>query len=912
MYLTKLKGQDLTSWKPFEKQSTLSGHLPLLPWLVLILFLVFTCFAWRQTARVADERASSDFAMHVRDIMTGIISRLDTCEQALRGGEGLFAATREVKRGQWHAYVATLKLQEHYPGVLGMGYSMVIPSRELENREARMRTREFSDYALHQNGVHDIHTSVVYLEPISEKNQPALGYDMWAEPVRRKAMERARDIGSAAMSGKVNLSPETGNAFQTGFLLYVPVYGMPCMTLEQRRRALAGWIFALFRMNDLMRGILGERENDFDIEIYDGATLIPENRMYGSLVQADRIIKKKAMFRTVRHLDIAGHAWTLEISSLPGFESGLDRSKAHYVALSGISISILLFLLSWLLVYGRGRAIRFAEIMNRELMESEAQFRTLYDHVPVGVVSVDPETQLIRQANSRFSEKTGYGADELNGMKLSDLMYPEDREETAELVLAMNQGKIGEFHIEKRYVRKDGSIFWGGTLATVIRDEGGRITHDIVIIADINERKLWESALQASEQRLQEILDLMPVALFIKDTGSKIKLMNPACENQWGASFFDLEDSNGSRVFPPEQLAAFLEKDRRVFEGRVQVDFEETVWNARLKENRGVHTYKKPVYDENGEPLYLIGMSVDITEQKAREAELNLAAIVFDIADEAIMITDPDNRIVKVNPAFTGITGFEAKEVIGRNPTLLASMQHDAAVYRTLWEKLDAEGAWRGEIWDRRKNGEIYVEWMSIKVLKGENGEISRFVAMFSDITQRKEDDERFKHLAHYDVLTGLPNRLLFGDRLSQALSKAKREKSELAILFIDLDKFKPINDNFGHDVGDMLLREVAQRLTGSVRESDTVSRLGGDEFVVLIPEVGTADDALNVAEKVLTTIRLPYALAGHTVSISASIGIALFPQHGDTGSDLMRHADVAMYRAKRKGQSLVRFYGVD
>ena len=877
--------------------------MSLLPWVALLLSLLFTYFIWQQTARLAEERASDDFSLQAEQIRNAIENRIETYEEVLRGAKGLFAASKEVERSAWHAYVDSLGLDKHYPGILGVGYSVLIRRDALGSHIAEIRSQGFPAYTIRPPGRRDIYTAIVYLEPFSGVNQRAFGYDMWSEPVRRKAMERAMDTGDAAMSGKVLLIQETGKDVQAGFLIYLPVYqkAMLLETLGDRRKSLAGWVYSPFRMNDLMKGILGTRERQFDIEIFDGEGLEPANRMYGSLDHpASRT--KNALFRKVSRIEISGHAWTVEITSLPGFESMVDRGRQRAVAMGGMAVSLLLFMLAWLLVHGRSRAIRLAEKMNRDLIESESRFRALYENVPVGVVAIDPGSGLISEVNPKLKFLTGYHANDLKGMNPVDLTYPEDRPETGEKLAEMRGGEISGFRIEKRCVKKDGSVFWAEIMATAIRDEKGHISRVIAIVNDIDERKRWESALKASEQRFQEIIDLMPVALFVKDCSSRIMLMNRACEEQWGMIFSDLQGTDGSRFFPPEQMNHFLAKDREIFEGGVPVDFEEPIWNDRLKENRIVHTYKKPVYDEQGKPIYLIGMTVDVTEQKQKEEELRLAAIVFDIADEAVMITDSENRVLRVNPSFTAITGYGAEEVFGRTPSLLSSGGHDKAFYQALWEKVEKEGAWQGEVWDRRKDGEVYVEWVSVKALKDDAGKTTHHVAVFTDITQRRAAYERAQHLAYYDALTDLPNRTLFWDRLHQALSQEKREKGRLAVMFIDLDRFKPVNDRYGHEVGDLLLKEVARRLSRCVRESDTVSRLGGDEFAVLLQVIEVFSDAGNVAKKIVREMDRPFEISGFSLSVSASIGIALYPDHGETAEALMKYADSAMYRAKGTG----------
>lgn len=308
----------------------------------------------------------------------------------------------------------------------------------------------------------------------------------------------------------------------------------------------------------------------------------------------------------------------------------------------------------------------------------------------------------------------------------------------------------------------------------------------------------------------------------------------------------------------------------------------------------------------------LVDALVKSALQVRADAEMRLSATVFETTSEAIMVTDAQNMIVAVNGAFTDVTGYVREEVLGTNPRFMNSGRHDEAFFQGMWKSLEESGKWHGEVWNRRKNGEIYPEWISIGAVRDRQDRVSHYVAIFTDITERKEAEERVRHLAHYDALTDLPNRTLFFDRLSQALIQARRDDTKAAVMFIDLDRFKNINDTLGHSVGDLLLQGVAVRLSQCMRQGDSVSRQGGDEFVVLLPEVGQAEDAAVVAQKILNAIAQPFHVEGHELRVSCSIGISFYPNDGDDAETLMKNADTAMYRAKDSGRSNYQFYFSD
>ncbi|GAB4291166.1 MAG: hypothetical protein Kow0096_05140 [Thiohalomonadaceae bacterium] len=305
------------------------------------------------------------------------------------------------------------------------------------------------------------------------------------------------------------------------------------------------------------------------------------------------------------------------------------------------------------------------------------------------------------------------------------------------------------------------------------------------------------------------------------------------------------------------------------------------------------------------------GLILIAATHERREAleELQLAAKVIDNTPDGVMITDADLRIRSVNPAFTATTGYREDEVLGKTPRLLASGRHAAAFYQAMWRQIAQEGRWQGEIWNRRKNGEIYLEWLNIIAIRDSQGQVLHYAGIFSDIVTQEHVRKRLHSLAYYDALTDLPNRELFHDRLHNALVQARREQRRMALLFLDVDRFKPVNDVHGHAVGDSLLRVIADVLRMCVRESDTVARLGGDEFTVILTGVKGSDDAAQVADKIIAAFAQPFQVEGRELSVGVSIGIALFPGDAHDEAMLLRHADAAMYAAKQAGRNNYQYF---
>ncbi|OJW50761.1 MAG: hypothetical protein BGO63_16415 [Candidatus Accumulibacter sp. 66-26] len=319
------------------------------------------------------------------------------------------------------------------------------------------------------------------------------------------------------------------------------------------------------------------------------------------------------------------------------------------------------------------------------------------------------------------------------------------------------------------------------------------------------------------------------------------------------------------------------------------------------------------VPDSRGESTHSVIVLRDITESRSVEQEMRIAATAFETL-HGMMVTDAKGVILRVNGAFTEMTGYSAAEVVGKTPAILKSGRHEPEFYTRMWHELASTGAWFGEIWDRRKNGELFPKWQSISAVRGVNGQITHYVTAFSDISERKEAEEQIRSLAFYDPLTGLPNRRLLLDRLQQAMTVSERNEKHGALLFIDLDQFKTLNDTLGHDIGDLLLIEVAKRLQNAIRASDTAARLGGDEFVIMLEDLsGEAGEAAaqtrTVGEKILVALNQPYQLAGHEHHSTPSIGITLFSGGREAIDNLFKQADLAMYQSKAAGRNALRFF---
>jgi diguanylate cyclase (GGDEF)-like protein/PAS domain S-box-containing protein len=405
--------------------------------------------------------------------------------------------------------------------------------------------------------------------------------------------------------------------------------------------------------------------------------------------------------------------------------------------------------------------------------------------------------------------------------------------------------------------------------------------------------------------------DVLPIALVIADPSDELvtRDWNPAAERIFGYSREEMLGSSPFSTIIPAEGHAFV----RQTIGRVISESKTSTVIARNRTKDGRQIWcewsSTSVRGPDGKPAHIVSTVQDVTERLLAEEQQRLWSSVLEKSSEGIMICDTSRRILLVNAAFERLTGFSAAEAIGQSPAILRSGKQSPAFYVQMWDTLNKTGHWSGEIWNRRKSGELYIEWLSVTAIRDAKGALSHYVGIFTDISERKAIADRLQRLAHYDLLTELPNRSLLLDRLEHLIGKARRESQRAAIMFLDLDRFKEINDSMGHDAGDILLQAVAQRISKCVRSSDTVARMGGDEFIVLLPELESADAAAKIAHDILSAVCVPLTLKQQVLSISASIGICIFPSDGDTAGELLSNADAAMYRAKESGRNRAHFY---
>ncbi len=565
-------------------------------------------------------------------------------------------------------------------------------------------------------------------------------------------------------------------------------------------------------------------------------------------------------------------------------------------------------------------------VSHRELQESQRILRASIDALDEAFVLYDPQDRFVF-CNERYKAIYATSADLMvPGASFEDMLragalrgqYPEAI------------GQVDAWIAQRMAVHRSGNTTItqktdsGKTLRILERrtEDGYTVGFrvDITAFTDATEAAL------AANRHYQSLLDAASeVSIIATDTSGIVQVFNRGAERMLGytaeevighrrAADFHLQEEVGQRArelsvelgLPISGLSVFTAKPDR--DGQEQRE-----WTYRRKngESISVAMVVTAVRSASNEITGYLGISQDITQRKQAQANLQLSANVFTWAREGILITDADTRIIQVNVAFTRITGYAEDDVIGRSPSVLKSGRQDQAFYARMWQSIKTVGHWEGEIWNRRKSGEVYAELLSISAVHDAHNKIQNYVGLFTDISSQKAHEQELEHIARYDVLTALPNRALLADRLQQEMAHCLRQRKQLAVVFIDLDGFKQVNDQHGHNIGDEVLIGLAQRMKAALREGDTLSRIGGDEFVAVLTALDHPRDCELVLTRLLEAAAQTMVINGAEIQVSASIGVTLFPQDAGEPDLLMRHADHAMYQAKQAGKNRYHYFDV-
>lgn len=595
----------------------------ILPSLVLATCLLVTYFNWDFADTSRKNELQSYFEYRARDVNERIEHRIIGYKQILKSTQGLFNARGKVSRSEFRSFFNSLNLDLNYPGIQGVGFSLLIPSEQIKKHTAFIRNEGFPEYKLWPEGIKETYTSIIYLEPFKDLNLRAFGYDMYSEPVRRKAMETARDSNKTIITGKVNLVQETENEVQAGFLIYLPVYknGTPQTTLSDRRKNIIGWVYSPFRMDNFMKGIFSERGEDLDIEIYDGENILDESKMYSSnnqnLMQVHPVTIKKV-------IDFNGHNWTVLINYTNRLESRLGLNSARIILIVGLSLSILFTIITYLLINKRiltTNANTERKIAGDSLKHLQEDQQILLDNIPAWVFFKDTENRFIR-VNKTLADVMGMTIDQLEGKSLFDIFPHEQAEAFWKDDLQVIESGISKNKIIESLPSPKGNI-WVQTDKIPYRDSSGKVVGLIGFALDITDRKNAEESLLESHQIIEGIINSIPVRVFWKDTNLVFLGCNKLLAQD--AGFEDPKEIIGKNDFQlawNKQAELYQQDDMDVIEsGNPKLHIEET----QTTPDGNIITLltsKIPLLNSEGEIIGVLGTYIDISERKHAEVAL--------------------------------------------------------------------------------------------------------------------------------------------------------------------------------------------------------------------------------------------------------------------------------------------------
>lgn len=879
---------------------------------LLMSFLIISGIAETERARL-----EAVYNVTFNQAVAAVITKLQAYEEVLRATQGLFYVSPDLSREDFTAFYQSLKLEEKYPGILGLGYVVLLePAQQAEHIRA-VRRLGLTDYAIFPANERDIYSSTLYIEPLTERNRNVLGFDMYSDPARKEAMDRAAESGQIALTEKTSLVQGDAKETSDGVLMYLPVLIDPSesgVPVEQRTLP-SGWIHVVFRLDDLLHDVLQAHSRVGALTIYDESSDRADNVLFSRPGDTSAL-----SISLQKSYEIGGRTWSFIGQPDSAFVDTMSSSNVTVSWLVGGTLSLLLALVIAAVTNGRLNTVRKTTQLAKSYRQNSRRLALATEAAQIAIWEWDTETNEV-VFNSMASTVFGVKLDNnrLDYAEFEKLIHEAD---LMAFRIAIEQALQHHSPVDLRFrVYHGTSIKMLKTSAELYFNDAGQTVSLIGISYDITEDWQHQKHIAETEQRWKHALEGSGAGVWDWQVADDIVLFSdkllallgyypgeiPAKMTQWLKLLVHPEDvervtTDINRIVNDEILEYRNEH-------RLQAKDGTWIWvlgHATVVER-----------DTHNNALRVIGTNIDVSWRKQAELALQQSEErfrnAFGTAAVGMAIIGLDGRWLEVNTAICRMLGYTEQELLSKTFFDITHPDDLDLDLKFIKKLLDGElEHYQIEKRYFHKSGEIIFVLLSVSPVRNETGEVIHFVSQVEDITTRKVEAERIRKMAYHDTLTGLPNRRLFDESISHALAHAKRVGYPVALMFVDVDHFKKINDTHGHDVGDEILKAVAERMKHCLRQTDTLSRVGGDEFIVLLTEIKQPGDAKVVAEHILQTVSQPLLVHTHNFQVTLSIGVAIYDGESEmeTVSGLTKKADMALYEVKTAGRNGVHVFG--
>lgn len=878
--------------------------------------LIVTFFVAGKIAETEHVRLESAYTLTFNQAVDAVVGKIHAYEEMLRATQGLFYVSPDLSREDFANFYQSLKLEENYPGIQGLGYVVSLTPEQKQSHINAVRQSGLLNYDIHPKGEREQYSSNLYIEPITEKNLRALGFDMYSDANRQAAMNQSVTTGHATLTEKVLLKQDGSTATINGLLMYLPVLIDPSeteLTVEQRTIN-TGWVYAVFRIDDVLKDVLATHKNVGLLDIYDENAEKSENLLFNQTGEASDV-----PFSLQKSYEVGGRTWSFVGQPDKEFVSTMSRSNTLVTWIIGTVISLLFALVIAAIAKSRANAIRIASQMTKSYRQNARRLALATEAAEIAIWEWDIETNIIlldKMASKVFGLKPD--TEQLEYLEFEKLIHEAD---LLAFRVAVEQAMQQHKAIEIRFrIHHGAEIKMLHTSAELYFNEAGQILSLVGVSYDITEDWQHQKTILETEQRWKHALEGSGAGVWDWNVANNVVVFSDKLLAMLGYAPGEItgQMEHWLKLVHPQDIERVTADINRMLSGEKpeyrnehRILSKDGSWKWML----GSATVGERDAQDNA--IRVIGTKTDISWRKQAELALQQSEErfrnAFDTAAIGMAIVGLDGRWLEVNGALCRMLGYTEEELLDKtfvDVTHPDDLDLDLDYVRKLLNG-DLEH-YQMEKRYFHKTGDVIFVLLSVSLVRNEKGEVIHFISQIEDVTARKSESDRIRQMAYHDTLTGLPNRRLFDERIGHTLAHAKRVGYPIALMFVDIDHFKQINDTHGHDVGDEILKSVADRMAHCLRQTDTLSRVGGDEFVILLTEIKKSEDAQLVAEHILETVSKPLHVHTHDFRITLSIGVAIFNADSDTEtvSELTKKADLALYEVKSAGRNGVHVFG--